>query len=66
MHILAHAVTACDSSRTPFSLDLDRVHFCDPFSLSDSPIDPSSSRTLFFGASHCLEPLLTLISVSAG
>ena len=47
MCILAHAGTACDSIRASFSLDFDRGHFCDPFALSLSSTDPSSSGTFF-------------------
>lgn len=66
MCILAHAVAACDSIRASFSLDFDRVHFCDPFVLRGSSTDPSTSGTFFvFCVSHCLETLLTLSFVSA-
>ena len=66
MCILAHAGTACDSIRASFSLDFDRVRFCDPFALRLHPLMLLPLElSLFFGVSHCLEALLTLIFVSA-
>ena len=63
--VLAHAGTACDSIRASFSLDFDRVQFCDPFALRGSSTDPSVSGTCCVFWCITRLPLLTFIFVSA-
>ena len=66
VYVLAHAGTACDSIRASFSLDFDRVRFCDPFALRLHPLMLLPLElSLFFGVSHCFEPLLMLVFLSA-